>query len=84
MDDGVKLSLLGVWMALFTIFAARKFTQPIKVVYTTRMQLILTVFLIRLVWFVQDDIGDKSVFMFNALPEEEKAALIQKLEKREL
>lgn len=28
----------------------------------------------------QDDIGDKSVFMFNALPEEEKKALIQKLE----
>lgn len=31
MDDGVKVSLLGVWMALFVIFAARKFTQPIKV-----------------------------------------------------
>ncbi|KAI3728453.1 hypothetical protein L6452_17090 [Arctium lappa] len=57
MDDGVKVTLLGVWMALFVIFAARKFTQPIK-----------------------DDIGDKSVFTFKALPEEEKAALIQKLE----
>lgn len=59
MDDNVKLSLLGVWMTLLMIFAARKFTQPIK-----------------------DDIGDKSVFMFNALPEEEKKALIQKLEQQ--
>ncbi|KAJ9549447.1 hypothetical protein OSB04_021990 [Centaurea solstitialis] len=59
MDDGVKVTLLGVWMALFVIFAARKFTQPIK-----------------------DDIGDKSVFIFKALPEEEKAALIQKLEQQ--
>lgn len=33
MDDGVKLSLLGSWMALFVIFAGRKFTQPIKVPY---------------------------------------------------
>ncbi|KAI3787299.1 hypothetical protein L1987_41672 [Smallanthus sonchifolius] len=61
MDDGVKVSLLGAWMALFVIFAARKFTQPIK-----------------------DDIGDKSVFTFNALPEEEKTALIQKLEQQKL
>jgi hypothetical protein len=29
---------------------------------------------------MKDDIGDKSVFMFNALPEEEKKALLQKLE----
>ncbi|KAL6638547.1 hypothetical protein ACP70R_023658 [Stipagrostis hirtigluma subsp. patula] len=57
MDNGTKAGLLGVWMLLFTVFAARKFQQPIK-----------------------DDIGDKSVFMFNALPEEEKNALIQKLE----
>ncbi|XP_072966192.1 uncharacterized protein [Typha angustifolia] len=57
MDNGTKLSLLGLWMALFLVFAARKFQQPIK-----------------------DDIGDKSVFMFNALPEEEKEALLQKLE----
>ncbi|KAI3694125.1 hypothetical protein L1987_77086 [Smallanthus sonchifolius] len=61
MDDGLKVGLLGVWMALFVIFAARKFTQPIK-----------------------DDIGDKSVFTFNALPEEEKTALIQKLEQQKL
>lgn len=57
MDDGVKLGFLGVWMTLFVVFAARKFTQPIK-----------------------DDIGDKSVFMFNALPEEEKKVLLQSLE----
>ncbi|KAK1310000.1 hypothetical protein QJS10_CPA08g00402 [Acorus calamus] len=59
MDDKVKLGLLGLWMVLFTVFAARKFTQPIK-----------------------DDIGDKSVFMFNALPEEEKMALRRKLEEQ--
>ncbi|KAF5183420.1 integral membrane family protein [Thalictrum thalictroides] len=57
MDNGVKLSVLGVWMVLFVIFSARKFTQPIK-----------------------DDIGDKSVFIFSALPENEKKALLEKLE----
>jgi hypothetical protein len=31
---------------------------------------------------IKDDIGDKSVFMFNALPEEEKNALIQELERQ--
>ncbi|CAI0459047.1 unnamed protein product [Linum tenue] len=60
MDDGVKQALLGSWMALFLIFAGRKFTQPIK-----------------------DDIGDKSVFMFNALSEEEQKSLIQKLEQQQ-
>nr|CAD6207668.1 unnamed protein product [Miscanthus lutarioriparius] len=59
MDNSTKTTLLGVWMLLFMVFAARKFQQPIK-----------------------DDIGDKSVFMFNALPEEEKNALIQKLERQ--
>ncbi|KAL3500953.1 hypothetical protein ACH5RR_035402 [Cinchona calisaya] len=59
MDDGVKVTLLGVWMALFVVFAGRKFFQPIK-----------------------DDIGDKSIFMFNALPEEEKKALVNKLEQQ--
>ncbi|WOL16170.1 hypothetical protein Cni_G24952 [Canna indica] len=59
LDDGAKLSQLGVWMALFVVFAARKFQQPIK-----------------------DDIGDKSIFMFNALPEEEKKALLEKLEQQ--
>ncbi|XP_047330708.1 uncharacterized protein LOC124934251 [Impatiens glandulifera] len=61
MDDGVKGTLLGVWMVLFVIFAGRKFTQPIK-----------------------DDIGDKSVFIFNALGEDEKKALIMKLEQQKL
>ncbi|EOX99611.1 Protein of unknown function DUF2301 - like 1 [Theobroma cacao] len=61
MDDGVKLTLLASWMALFVIFAGRKFTQPIK-----------------------DDIGDKSVFMFNSLPEDEKKALAEKLELQKL
>lgn len=31
MDNQAKLSLLGAWMALFVVFAARKFQQPIKV-----------------------------------------------------
>ncbi|KAM4109337.1 hypothetical protein ACJW30_03G113600 [Castanea mollissima] len=61
MDDGVKLTLLGSWTALFVIFAGRKFTQPIK-----------------------DDIGDKSVFMFNSLPEDEKKALLEKLEQQKI
>lgn len=61
MDDGVKVTLLGLWMALFVIFAGRKFTQPIK-----------------------DDIGDKSVFIFQALPEEQKKALIEKIEQQKV
>ncbi|OWM89816.1 uncharacterized protein LOC116200154 [Punica granatum] len=61
MDSGLKSLLLGSWMALFVIFAGRKFTQPIK-----------------------DDIGDKSVFTFNSLPEDEKKALIEKLEEQKL
>ncbi|MBA0733405.1 hypothetical protein Gogos_017428 [Gossypium gossypioides] len=61
MDDGMKLTFLGSWMALFVIFAGRKFTQPVK-----------------------DDIGDKSVFVFNSLPEDKKEALIEKLEKQKL
>lgn len=31
MDDGVKITLLSTWLALFVVFAGRKFTQPIKV-----------------------------------------------------
>ena len=31
MNDEAKLVLLGTWMALFVVFAGRKFTQPIKV-----------------------------------------------------
>ncbi|KAJ4833619.1 hypothetical protein Tsubulata_049756 [Turnera subulata] len=61
MDDGVKLTLLATWMALFVIFAGRKFTQPIK-----------------------DDIGDKSIFMFNSLPEDKQKAFIEKLEQQNL
>ncbi|KAL6202370.1 hypothetical protein ACLB2K_026078 [Fragaria x ananassa] len=60
MMEYVKLSLLGSWMALFVLFAGRKFTQPIK-----------------------DDIGDKSVFIFQSLPEDEKKALVKKLEQQE-
>ncbi|KMZ66109.1 Conserved hypothetical membrane protein [Zostera marina] len=60
MGDGVEHNLLALWMVLFAVFAARKFTQPIK-----------------------DDIGDKSVFMFNALPEDEKRTRIQKLEQEQ-
>ncbi|XP_061364173.1 uncharacterized protein LOC133307643 [Gastrolobium bilobum] len=59
MDDGAKLTLLASWMALFVIFAGRKFTQPIK-----------------------DDIGDKSVFMFNSLRDDERKSLIEKLEQQ--
>ncbi|KAK7358076.1 hypothetical protein VNO80_17376 [Phaseolus coccineus] len=59
MDDGVKITLLASWMTLFVIFAARKFTQPIK-----------------------DDIGDKSVFMFNSLPDDERKTLLEKLEQQ--
>ncbi|KAH1140765.1 hypothetical protein AAZX31_10G283400 [Glycine max] len=46
-------------MTLFVIFAARKFTQPIK-----------------------DDIGDKSVFMFNSLPAHQRKALLDKLQQQ--
>eukprot|EP00249_Psilotum_nudum_P011946 c23483_g1_i1 orf=135-1073(+) len=56
MDEKLKLGFLATWMVLFTVFAARKFTQPLK-----------------------DDIGDKSIFMFNALPEEEKKDLLLRI-----
>ncbi|CAE5958698.1 unnamed protein product [Arabidopsis arenosa] len=61
MNDEVKLVLLGTWMALFLVFAGRKFTQPIK-----------------------DDIGDKSVFTFMSLSEDEKKAIVEKLEQEKL
>ncbi|CAH8253748.1 unnamed protein product [Arabidopsis lyrata] len=61
MNDEVKLVLLGTWMALFLVFAGRKFTQPIK-----------------------DDIGDKSVFTFMSLSENEKKATVKKLEQGKL
>ncbi|CAK9205011.1 unnamed protein product [Sphagnum troendelagicum] len=59
MDEKVQFGLLLTWMALFSLFASRKFTQPIK-----------------------DDIGDKSVFMFNALPEESKQAVIARIQEQ--
>ncbi|XP_010478179.1 PREDICTED: uncharacterized protein LOC104757152 [Camelina sativa] len=61
MNDEAKLVLLGTWMALFLVFAGRKFTQPIK-----------------------DDIGDKSVFTFMSLSEDEKKALVTRLEQEKL
>ncbi|CAA0249609.1 unnamed protein product [Arabidopsis thaliana] len=61
MNDEVKLVLLGTWMALFLVFAGRKFTQPIK-----------------------DDIGDKSVFTFMSLSDDEKKAIVEKLEQEKL
>ncbi|KFK44684.1 hypothetical protein AALP_AA1G290200 [Arabis alpina] len=60
MNNEAKLVLLGTWMALFILFAGRKFTQPIK-----------------------DDIGDKSVFMFMALSEDERKAVVAKLEQEQ-
>lgn len=39
MDDGVKTTLLGLWMGLFVIFAGRKFTQPIKVVLIQSLEI---------------------------------------------
>ncbi|CAM6095846.1 unnamed protein product [Calypogeia fissa] len=59
MDDNTKLGFLAAWTALITLFASRKFTQPIK-----------------------DDIGDKSVFIFQGLPEEEKQKLTMKLQEQ--
>lgn len=43
MDDAVKLNLLGLWMALFIIFAGRKFTQPIKVLSLTLVSIAFVV-----------------------------------------
>jgi len=59
MDETVQLGLLAAWMALFALFASRKFTQSIK-----------------------DDIGDKSVFMFIALPEDAQQALLRRLQEQ--
>ncbi len=128
MDEKVQFGLLLTWMALFSLFASRKFTQPIKVnccryahtrlvnvvMYHVTVHLSLmfypvirgvdtnptscnfvVVFLITLsiftstevgcwVWrWEQDDIGDKSVFMFNALPEESKQAVIARIQEEQ-
>ena len=103
MDNGVKHGLLGVWVALFVVFAARKFQQPIKVRFQdlayclcdliecgvllrkfTEIFCSYAASFSRLSFFcpLKDDIGDKSVFMFNALPEEEKEALVRKLKQQ--
>ncbi|KAG4919975.1 hypothetical protein JHK82_057397 [Glycine max] len=77
MDDGVKLTLLASWMTLFVIFAGRKFTQPIKFISSLILGLMLNIKL-------KDDIGDKSVFMFNSLPGDERKALLEKLEQQKI
>lgn len=84
MDDGLKATLLGLWMALFVVFAGRKFTQPIKVNPSFIPVLINQIYAVsyRFCFPLKDDIGDKSVFIFNSLPEEEKKLLIEKLERQ--
>lgn len=44
------------------------------------MVIIIILIIFNLVWLFKDDIGDKSVFMFMALPEDEKKAVVAKLE----
>lgn len=57
LPDEAQHTMMGIFTVLFTIFAARKYTQPIK-----------------------DDIGDKTIFVFQALPEEEQNAMLKELE----
>jgi len=59
MPEGVQQALLVVFVAIFGVFAARKFTQAVK-----------------------DDIGDKSVFEFQKLSEEEQEKKMQALRSR--
>lgn len=47
-----------------------------------KTNLLISLVVVGLSLSFKDDIGDKSVFIFNALPEEEKKALIQKLEQQ--
>lgn len=54
--DSVEQALACAVSLLLAVFAARKYTQPVK-----------------------DDIGDGSVFRFQAMNEDEKAALLKKL-----
>jgi len=91
MDDGVKLTLLASWMTLFVIFAARKFTQPIKVDFYFWGFVFIEVYIFcsctkfadHGLWFnFKDDIGDKSVFMFNSLRDDERKTLLEKLEQQ--
>jgi len=59
-SEGAERGLVGAWMALLAVFAARKYTQEVK-----------------------DDIGDKSVFLFNALTDEEKEAWMRAARERD-
>ena len=59
MPAAPKAALLGGWALLFSVFAARKWTQEVK-----------------------DDIGDKSVFVFNALPDAAKVDALRTAEVR--
>lgn len=34
--------------------------------------------------YMKDDIGDKSVFMFNSLPDDDKKALLEKLDQQNI
>lgn len=61
MGDGVEHNLLALWMVLFAVFAARKFTQPIKVfayshfrIYFVRILNILKAMLI-VGWIMKKD-----------------------------
>ena len=54
-DSAERIGAVGV-AALLALFAARKYTQPIK-----------------------DDIGDKSIFVFMALPEAEQQQVLRAL-----
>lgn len=57
-DRRLPQVLLAAFTALVVVFAARKFTQPVK-----------------------DDIGDKSVFQFQALPEAEQQAKLAAMQR---
>ena len=59
-SEGAERGLVGAWVALLAVFAARKYTQEVK-----------------------DDIGDKSVFLFNALTDEEKEAWMRAARERD-
>eukprot|EP00898_Chlorokybus_atmophyticus_P004522 jgi/Chlat1/5070/Chrsp33S05071 len=57
MPQSFEAPLLAGWVALFSVFASRKFTQAIK-----------------------DDIGDKSIFLFTALPDDEKRRVLERMQ----
>jgi uncharacterized integral membrane protein len=57
MPEQMQQGLLVVFTTLFMVFAARKYTQPIK-----------------------DDIGDKSVFEFQKLSQEEQARRLAQMQ----